>query len=99
MVDLKGHDIPNTVANTCSLLRDQNAWAVTIHASGGAKMIQAAVKALEGTSTYVLAVTVLTSMKDECEEVYGRLPLEQVRKLAAIAAEKGAHGFVCASEE
>lgn len=99
MVDLKAHDIPNTVANICRRLREYQPWAVTVHASGGEEMIRAAVKALEGTSTQVFAVTVLTTMRDDCEEVYHRLPIEQVRVLAAIANKAGAHGFVCSPEE
>jgi orotidine-5'-phosphate decarboxylase len=99
MVDLKCHDIPNTVANTCERLRKSQPWAVTVHASGGSDMVGAAVKALEGTSTKVLAVTVLTSIADECGQIFGRLPIDQVRELAIKAAAKGAHGFVCSPEE
>jgi orotidine-5'-phosphate decarboxylase len=100
MVDLKCHDIPNTVANTCKRLRPHAPWAVTVHGSGNKEMIGAAVKALEGTPTKVLVVTVLTSLDETaCNEVYSRRPLEQVEVLADIADEAGAHGFVCSTEE
>jgi orotidine-5'-phosphate decarboxylase len=62
-------------------------------------MVKAAVEAFAGTPTIVLAVTVLTSIKDECEGIYSRLPLAQVEKLAEIAYNAGARGFVCSTEE
>jgi len=100
MADLKSHDIPNTATNTCRRLRKDPPWAVTVHASGSGEMVRAAVKALEGTPTNVLAITVLTSLDPvTCEEIYRRLPLEQVRVLAKIASDAGAHGFVCSPEE
>lgn len=100
MADLKAHDIPQTVTNTCWRLRNNPPWAVTIHASGGLAMIEAAVKALEGTPTKVLVVTVLTSIDEKTgEEIYHRLPLEQVQILAWIGANGGAHGFVCSPQE
>lgn len=100
MVDLKGHDIPNTLDNIAKRFVANPPWAVTVHASGGEAMVKAVVKAFEGTPTKVLAITVLTSMDPaNCEEVYSRLPLEQVRKLAAIANRAGAHGLVCSPEE
>ncbi len=100
MADLKGHDIPNTVANTCRRLKACPPWAVTIHASGGGEMIKAAIKELEGTDTKVLTITVLTSIDEKTsEEIYTRRPFDQVLKLAEIADRNGAHGFVCSPEE
>jgi orotidine-5'-phosphate decarboxylase len=100
MADIKGHDIKNTLENICKHLRVCPPWAVTIHASGGKEMIEATIKALEGTPTIVLAVTVLTSIDPKtCEEIYTRLPIEQVLKLAEIAYHAGARGFVCSGEE
>ena len=100
MADLKNHDIKNTIENTCRWLRGNPPWAVTVHASGGEEMVSAAVNALKGTQTKVLAVTVLTSINPKtCEEIYSRLPIEQVRKLAKIASDAGVHGFVCSPEE
>lgn len=100
MADLKCHDIPNTVKNTCERLRKCPPWAVTVHASGGGEMVKAAVDALKGTPTKVLAVTVLTSIDPKTSgEIYQRQPLEQVKVLAKISADAGAHGFVCSPEE
>ena len=100
MVDIKGHDIPNTIANILARFSVNPPWAVTVHASGGEEMIASAVAAFKGTPTMVLAVTVLTSIDPKtCEEIYTRLPLDQVKVLAAIAAKAGAHGLVCSPEE
>ncbi len=100
MVDLKSHDIPHTVANIMKHLLPCPPWAVTVHASGSKDMVSAAVKTLAQTSTKVLAITVLTSFDEAtCEEVYHRLPPEQVEVLAQIACDAGAHGFVCSPEE
>ena len=62
-------------------------------------MIKKAKEALAGTNTKVLAVTVLTSLKDGCEEVYHCRPLDEVLVLAEIAEKAGADGFVCSVEE
>ncbi|MFA6270381.1 MAG: orotidine-5'-phosphate decarboxylase [Candidatus Paceibacterota bacterium] len=100
MADLKCHDIPNTVKNTCERLRKNPPWAVTVHASGASGMVKAAVDALVGTPTKVLAITVLTSIDSvTCEDIYNRLPLDQVLILAEKASKAGAHGFVCSPEE
>lgn len=99
LADLKLHDIPNTVANTCRKLKKYKPWGVTVHSSGYTGMIEAAVKELRGTNTKVLGVTVLTSLQEGCEEVYVRQPLEQAKTLAKIAKKAGAHGLVCAAGE
>jgi len=102
MVDLKLHDIPNTVLNTCNKhLRQHSPWAVTVHTSGGGEMIKAAKRGLTSScTTQVLAVTVLTSVDPEtCEEVYHCQPMEQVLNLAKVAAKAGADGFVCSPLE
>ena len=100
MVDLKCHDIPNTVANTCKRLAKHNVWAVTVHASGGGDMVKAAVEALAGTNTKVLAISALTSLGDEqCMEIYDTTSLKAVNRLAFIAQAAGAHGLVCSPNE
>jgi orotidine-5'-phosphate decarboxylase len=99
MVDPKWHDIPNTLINDCKRLRKTPPWAVTVHASGASEMIKAAVDTLAGTPTIVLAVTLLTSIKDQSQEIFRRRPMGQVKKLAEIAYKAGARGFVCSSEE
>ena len=100
MVDIKSHDIPNTIKNVGELLKARPPWAVTVHASGAEAMMHAMVARLRGTETKVLAVTVLTSIDEEtCEEIYVRQPLDQVLKLAEIANRAGVHGFVCSPHE
>jgi orotidine-5'-phosphate decarboxylase len=91
MADLKGHDIGATLKNIAKHFLKCPPWAVTVHASGGGEMIRAVVDTLRGTPTKVLAVTVLTSIDPAtCEEIYSRLPPEEVKILAAIAAREGA---------
>lgn len=99
MVDRKYHDIPNTVANYCRRLRATPPWGFTLHASGGTEMVKSAVEAFAGTPTIVLAVTLLTSIKDECREIYTQLPIDVVKSLALLANSAGAQGFVCSAEE
>lgn len=100
MVDVKGHDIPNTLENIAKRLKKHAPWGVTVHASGGEEMIRKTVEALKGTPTKVLAVTVLTSLDEKsCKEIYTCMPAEQVWVLAAIAHRAGAHGLVCSPEE
>lgn len=99
MVDLKHHDIPNTVKNACMRIRPYNPWAVTVQASGGPEMVAAARDTLN-PSTLVLAVTVLTSFDPKtCDLVYHRKPIQQVKALAKLAIDAGAHGIVCSPEE
>lgn len=100
MVDLKCHDIPNTVENTCKHLAQHYVWAVTVHASGGEEMVRAAIKGLAGSNTKALAVSVLTSLKDQvCTQIYGSKPAQAVQKLADIAFRAGADGLVCSPQE
>lgn len=100
MIDLKGHDIPATVANACRHMRACPPWAVTVHASGGTEMIRAAVDELKGTGTKVLAVTVLTSLAEtDCKDIYNRQPMDQVIAMSKLAHAAGADGFVCSPEE
>jgi orotidine-5'-phosphate decarboxylase len=98
MADPKFYDIPTTVENSCKVFRECPPWAITVHATGGGEMIRAAKKAMEGTPTLILTPTILTSMRDDCEKVYHRLPLKQVEVLMKIAGNSGADGFVCSPE-
>lgn len=96
--DAKVHDIPNTVANSVGRLAAAGADLITIHASGGAKMIEAAAKA-KGQAR-ILAVTVLTSIDDQAaDSVYGIKARDGVFRLARIAASGGADGVVCSPQE
>lgn len=102
MLDLKFHDIPNTVAHGASAAAALNVGLFTLHASGGRKMIAAAREAVEGTSTRILAVTILTSFSDD--ELKSDIGLaetaaEAVPRLAKMAIDAGAHGIVCSPQE
>lgn len=100
MVDIKGHDIPNTLKNIARRLIKHPPWAVTVHASGGEEMLSAVLKAFEGTPTKVLAVTVLTSMDaHSCREIYNLNVCDAVHELASLAWRSGVRGFVCSPEE
>jgi orotidine-5'-phosphate decarboxylase len=102
MADIKGHDIPNTLANITRHFGACPPWAITVHASGGVEMVRATRAKLDevgAKSTKVLAVTVLTSIDQKtCEEIYVRQPLPQVLKLAEVVSQF-ADGFVCSPEE
>lgn len=103
-LDLKLHDIPNTVAGAVRASLPLAPAFLTIHASGGPAMIEAAAKtaALAGESRpRILAVTVLTSLDDgDLAKVGQQTPaLEQVVRLARLAQESGADGIVCSPAE
>lgn len=101
-LDLKFHDIPNTVAHAAKAAADLGVGLFTLHASGGRAMIEAARKAVEGTPTRILAVTVLTSLTDAMlnnEIGVAGTASEVVPRWAAMAVESGAHGIVCSPQE
>lgn len=101
-LDLKFHDIPNTVGGAARSAAGLGASLITVHASGGRQMIEAAVEGA-GSMTKVLAVTVLTSHTAESvAESWGRPRvevLEEVIRLAQLARTAGAHGVVCSGKE
>ncbi len=101
-LDLKFHDIPTTVANAVKAARDLGVWMVNVHASGGARMLEAARTALDGQhDPLLIAVTVLTSMQQEDLQQIGiNSPLEQhILSLADLAAQAGLDGVVCSARE
>jgi orotidine-5'-phosphate decarboxylase len=101
-LDLKFYDIPNTVAHGASAAAALDAGLFTLHASGGCKMIEAARKAVEGTQTRILAVTILTSFSDAAlrsDVGLHETAAEAVPRLAKMAIEAGAHGIVCSPHE
>ncbi len=102
-LDLKYHDIPNTVARACAAAADLGVWMVNVHASGGRKMMEAAREALgNGEDTPLLiAVTVLTSMdqSDLMELNVADTPANQVLRLAQLAESSGMDGVVCSPQE
>ena len=101
-LDLKFHDIPNTVAKGARSAADMGASLFTLHAAGGSRMIGAAREAVEGTQARILAVTVLTSLSDEALREEVGLPetaAEAVGRYAKLAVDSGAHGLVCSPKE
>jgi orotidine-5'-phosphate decarboxylase len=102
MLDLKYHDIPNTVNHAVHAAVDLGVSMLTLHAGGGRAMIEAARKATEKSPTQLLAVTVLTSMNEDMlrDEVgIQESPAETVARWAKMATESGAHGIVCSAQE
>ena len=103
-LDLKLHDIPNTVNGAARSAAALGARLLTVHASGGSAMLKAAVAgAREGGDCGILAVTVLTSFDGgSLSDVWGRRIAsveDEVMRLAQLAADAGAHGIVCSGKE
>lgn len=102
-LDLKFHDIPNTVARACAAAANLGVWMINLHASGGVKMIAAAREAIDAQDhrPHLLAVTVLTSTDQSQHEAMGftNSIAEQVSTLAATAKAHGADGVVCSALE
>lgn len=102
-LDLKFHDIPNTVAQAVEAATELNVDLLTVHATGGATMIRAARAAAGDEGPRILAVTILTSFGiDDVEQAWGKQlhsMREEVARLAALAAEAGAAGVVASPLE
>ncbi len=101
-LDLKFHDIPNTVGKACHQAADLGVDLLTIHLSGGSEMAMAAVKAVDGSTTKVLGVSVLTSMTESVlqNELGVRWTLaQQVQALVKLGLTSGLHGVVSSPEE
>jgi orotidine-5'-phosphate decarboxylase len=100
-LDQKWHDIPQTVANAVKAAVALDVRFVTVHASGGLEMLQAAQAAVKGSRTQILAVTVLTSLDDGALRQVGfdRTAAEQVVRLARLATLAGVSGLVCSPHE
>ena len=99
-LDLKLHDIPNTVAKAVHALGPLEPAILTVHASGGQAMLENA-KAAAAAKTRVVAVTVLTSLdqRDLAAAGVKGSPAEQVERLAGLARSAGLDGIVCSGEE
>ncbi|MEJ2317327.1 MAG: orotidine-5'-phosphate decarboxylase [Gammaproteobacteria bacterium] len=102
-LDLKFHDIPNTVAGACRSAADLGVWMMNVHASGGRRMMEAAAGAIKasGSSAKLIAVTILTSLSQEeiAEIGYSGTPEDNVSRLARLAKESGLDGIVCSPRE
>ena len=98
-LDLKFHDIPNTVAAACRAARALGVWMCTVHAGGGRAMLEAAREAA-GDALDLVAVTVLTSLDDADLAAVGQdAAAAQVERLAALAREAELAGVVCSARE
>ena len=102
-LDLKYHDIPNTVAGACRAAADLGVWMVNVHAQGGRRMMEAARGAVAGCPQppLLVAVTLLTSLgQDDLLDVgLAGSPLENVVRLARLARDSGLDGVVCSPHE
>ena len=103
-LDLKFHDIPNTVAKAVTAAAELGVWMTNVHASGGLAMMQAAKKALipyGEKAPMLIAVTVLTSMSDEELKLIGiDVPaFEHVQRFAKLTQQAGLDGVVCSAHE
>jgi len=107
-LDLKYHDIPNTVEQAVDAAVATGVWMINVHASGGTAMMEAAARAARETSTrlgrpapLMIGVTVLTSMDQQALRAIGveRPVLDQVIALARLTEQAGLHGVVASAQE
>ena len=99
-LDLKLHDIPNTVKKSIEGLVSLPIKMLTIHTSGGRQMMQAAMQAVEKSSIKVFGVTALTSLSDsDTNQIYKRDAVDQVEAMLDLAEESGIDGVVCSPHE
>lgn len=102
-LDLKYHDIPNTVAQACRVAADIGVWMLDVHTTGGRRMMQEAANALAAyrQRPLLIGVTVLTSLEQsELDEIGWQMPIEQlVLHQAKLAQSSGLDGVVCSARE
>jgi len=99
-LDLKLHDIPNTVKRSIEGLVSLPIKMLTIHTSGGKQMMQAAMQAVKGSNIKVFGVTALTSLSDvDTNQIYKRDAVDQVEAMLDLAEESGIDGVVCSPHE
>jgi len=99
-LDLKLHDIPNTVKKSIEGLKTLPINMLTIHTSGGLQMMKAAMQAVNGTNIKVFGVTALTSLTDDDTNIiYQRDARSQVNAMLEIAIQAGVDGVVCSPHE
>ncbi len=102
-LDLKYHDIPNTVGAACQAAADLGVWMVNVHALGGRRMVEAARTALDASASppLLIAVTVLTSLESrDLDEIgFDTDPGRLASRLAVLADDSGCDGVVCSARE
>tara|TARA_B100002051_G_scaffold50952_1_gene46063 strand:- start:2159 stop:2842 length:684 start_codon:yes stop_codon:yes gene_type:complete len=101
-LDLKFHDIPNTVYESVRSAANLGVWMINVHASGGSKMLDASRKALEGFDKppLLVGVTILTSISEEIlTEIGFKNLVKQVMRLTKLAQRSGLDGVVCAASD
>ena len=99
-LDLKLHDIPNTVKKSIEGLLSLPIKMLTIHTSGGKEMMKAAMEAVSGTEIKVFGVTALTSLSnDDTNEIFQRTASAQVNAMLDLAESAGINGVVCSPHE
>ncbi|MER0169911.1 MAG: orotidine-5'-phosphate decarboxylase [Nitrosomonas sp.] len=100
-LDLKFHDIPNTVAKACAVAVNLGVWMINVHALGGRKMMMAAREAISNSPTRLIAVTLLTSMDqgDLADIGLQGTPEQIVERLAQLTKDCGLDGVVCSALE
>ena len=99
-LDLKLHDIPNTVKKSIEGLISQPIKMLTIHTSGGKEMLIAAMEAVSGTDIKVFGVTALTSLSnDDTKVIFKRNISDQVNRMLDLAESAGIDGVVCSPHE
>jgi orotidine-5'-phosphate decarboxylase len=99
-LDLKLHDIPNTVKKSIEGLSSLPIKMLTVHTSGGKVMLEAAMEAVQGTDIQIFGVTALTSLSDmDTNQIYQRTAADQVNAMLDIAEEAKIDGVVCSSHE
>ena len=99
-LDLKLHDIPNTIKKSIEGLISYPINMLTVHASGGREMMSAAMEAVSGTNIKIFGVTILTSLNDDdTNEIFQRTSSEQVRMMLDLAESARIDGVVCSPHE
>ena len=99
-LDLKLHDIPNTVKKSIEGLSNLPIQMMTVHTSGGLKMLEESVQASKHTNIKIFGVTALTSLADkDTKNIYRRSAKDQVHAMIKLAKESGIHGVVCSPHE
>tara|TARA_B110000240_G_C13391529_1_gene407007 strand:+ start:170 stop:847 length:678 start_codon:yes stop_codon:yes gene_type:complete len=99
-LDLKLHDIPNTVKKSILGLSNLPISMLTVHTSGGNKMLEASMDAVANTNIKIFGVTALTSLSDnDTNKIYKRTTQDQVASMLDLAEESGIHGVVTSPHE